>query len=91
MIIIKQLRQISLGGLKSHNILSQVSVDLKGLLRPAILMNYVRLYVLFFGKLHIHSGVYIITKQVDTINESGYMTTLNMVKVSNDVSLENRL
>lgn len=61
-----------------------LSLDIKGLLRPAILMTYVKLYIKFYSKLHIHSGVYIITKQVDKVNKSGYTTTLNMVKVSND-------
>ena len=60
------------------------SVDIRGLLRPAILMSYVHLYVMFYGKLHIHSGTYIVTKQEDTIDMSGYKTTLNLTKVSND-------
>lgn len=63
------------------------SVEIKGLLRPAILMSYLRVYVSFFGRLHIHSGVYIITKQVDTIDEQGYRTTLNMSKIANDPTL----
>lgn len=64
-----------------------VSLEIKGLLRPAILMSYVRLYVLFFGRTHINSGIYIITKQVDTVNESGYSTTLNMIRVASDDSI----
>ncbi len=50
-------------------------------------MSYLRVYVSFFGRLHIHSGVYIITKQVDTIDEQGYRTTLNMSKIANDPTL----
>jgi len=61
-----------------------ISLDIKGLLRPAILMSYVRLYIKFYNRLHIHSGIYIITKQVDKIDQSGYKTTLNMVRVSDD-------
>ena len=61
-----------------------LSLEIKGLLRPAILMNYVRLYIKFFSKLHIHSGIYIITKQVDRVDESGYRTTLTLVRVSDD-------
>ena len=60
------------------------SVDIKGLLRPAMLMSYVHLYVYFYGKLHIHSGTYIVTKQEDSIDMSGYKTTLSLTKISND-------
>lgn len=65
-----------------------LSLDIKGLLRPAILMTYVRLYIKFFSKLHLHSGIYIITKQVDTINESGYKTRLNMVRIADDPDMD---
>lgn len=58
------------------------SLCIKGLLRPAILMTYVRLNIILFGKKHINSGLYIITKQVDKIDGSGYQTTLNMTKVA---------
>lgn len=64
-----------------------VSLDIRGLLRPAILMSYVRLYVMFFGRLHINSGIYVVTKQVDTVDESGYRTTLNMTRISDDESM----
>ncbi len=58
-------------------------ITIKGLLRPAILMSYVRLRVYFFGWEHISSGLYIITKQQDSIDEnSGYRTTLNLTRVS---------
>ena len=60
------------------------SLKIRGLLRPAMLMSYVHLYVMFYGKLHIHSGTYVVTKQEDAINSSGYTTTLSMTKVSND-------
>ncbi len=59
-----------------------VTVTLKGLLRPAILMTYVKLNVLFYGRSHIASGVYIITKQTDSIDGSGYKTTLNLTRIS---------
>ena len=60
------------------------SVTLKGLLKPALLMSYVRLNVLFFGKKHISSGLYIVTKQQDTIGTSGFKTTLGLLRVSGD-------
>lgn len=60
------------------------TLTLKGLLRPAILMSYVRLNVLFYGRKHISSGLYIITKQYDTIDTSGYRTTLSLTRVGGD-------
>ena len=64
------------------------SLSIKGLLRPALLMEYVNLQVLFFGKKHISSGLYIITKQVDSISGSGYSTTLSLTKIQGDPDLE---
>lgn len=60
------------------------SITIKGLLKPVLLMSYVKLNVLFFGKKHISSGLYIVTKQQDTVGMSGYRTTLNMVKIAGD-------
>lgn len=60
------------------------SITLKGLLRPAVLMSYVRLNILFYGKKHIYSGLYIVTKQIDRVNSSGYYTTLNLTRISGE-------
>ena len=60
------------------------TIEVKGLLRPAILMTHVRVNVLFYGKKHISSGLYIITSQTDEINASGYKTTLGLRKVAGD-------
>lgn len=66
----------------------KASITIKGLLRPAILMTYVRLNIILYGQKHINSGLYIITKQVDRVDgQSGYQTTLNMTKIANDVIL----
>lgn len=62
----------------------QASITLKGLLKPAILMQYVKLNMWFFGSKHIVSGYYIITKQTDTINSSGYFTELQLLRVAAD-------
>lgn len=56
-------------------------VTIKGLLRPAILMTNVKLNVLFYGRQHISSGYYIVTKQTDTINDAGYRTELKLTRV----------
>ena len=58
-----------------------VSVTIKGLLRPSLLMSYVKLNVLFFGQKHISSGLYVITQQEDNINANGYRTTLTLLRV----------
>lgn len=62
----------------------KASITVKGLLRPAILMTYVRLNIVLYGQRHINSGLYIITKQVDKVDGNGYQTTLNMTKVGPD-------
>lgn len=59
-------------------------IQIKGILRPAILMSKLKLNVLFYGRAHISSGTYIITKQVDTIKSDGCWTTLNLVRVAGD-------
>ncbi len=59
-------------------------ITIKGLLRPATLMDYVRLNVIYFGQKHIASGLYIVTKQIDTISETGYRTQLFLTKIAGD-------
>ena len=60
------------------------SLTLKGLLKPAILMSYVKLNVWFYGRKHIASGYYIITSHTDNISSSGYFTTLGLTRVAGD-------
>ena len=63
------------------------SLVVMGLLRPAILMSYIRLNVIFpGGRKHIASGLYLITKQQDRIDANGYRTTLGITKISGDSS-----
>lgn len=65
------------------------TLTIQGLLRPAQLLTYLRLNIIFPGgvgpdntRMHIGSGLYIITKQEDNFNSSGYKTTLSLTKVS---------
>lgn len=66
------------------------SVTVQGLLRPASLLQYIKLNVIFPGGIgtsgerkHISSGLYIITKQTDNISmTNGYKTTLTMTKIN---------
>lgn len=62
----------------------EATLTIKGLLRPALLMTYVRINSYFYGQKHITSGLYVITKQQDTVNQSGYRTILTLVRVGGD-------
>ncbi len=60
------------------------TMTLKGLLRPTMLMSYVRVNVLFYGQKHISSGLYVINKEETTVDNNGYKTTLSLVRVAGD-------
>jgi hypothetical protein len=61
------------------------TTQIQGLLRPATLMQYVKLNVIFpGGKKHLSSGVYIVTRQVDNINAAGYATTLGLTRIKGE-------
>ncbi len=50
-------------------------------------MTRLRLNVIFpGGRKHISSGLYLVTQQKDSINNSGYRTTLQLVKITGDDS-----
>ena len=65
----------------------QASMTIRGLLKPAILMNYLKVNVWFYGRKHIASGYYIITSQTDNVGASGYSTTLELLRVAPDETL----
>lgn len=66
----------------------KASITIQGLLRPAILMSYVRLNVIYpGGRKHVSSGLYLVTQQRDIIDGSGYRTTLSLAKISGDDSV----
>ena len=67
----------------------QATITIKGLLRPSILCTKVRVNVYFFGNKHITSGLYIVIKQNDRIDENGYKTTLTLLRVGKDIYNEN--
>lgn len=62
----------------------KATLTIKGLLRAAILMSYVRINVYFYGQKHLSSGLYLITKQHDSISSNGYRTTLSLTRISGD-------
>ena len=62
------------------------TIQIQGLLRPATLMQYVRLNVIFpGGNKHISSGLYIVTRQVDNIGPNGYATNLGLTRIKGDM------
>ena len=66
----------------------KTSATIKGLLKPALLMSYVRLNVYFYGRKDILSGLYVVTSQDDSITtSSGFRTTLSLLKVKGDEDL----
>lgn len=61
------------------------TITVQGLLRPATLMQYLRLNIIFpGGNKHLASGLYIVTKQVDNISSSGYTTQLTLTRIGGD-------
>jgi len=64
------------------------TIKLKGLLKPAVLMSYVKLNVWFYGHKHILSGFYLIKNQVDRVGYSGYSTTLTLLRVAPDEDMQ---
>ena len=62
------------------------TIQVQGLLRPATLMQYVKLNVIFpGGKKHLSSGLYIVTKQIDNIGPNGYATNLSLTRIKGDM------
>lgn len=59
----------------------KASMEIRGLLRPAMLMQYLKVNVLFYGREHISSGYYVVSAQNDTISESGFKTNLSLIRL----------
>lgn len=62
----------------------KATLVIRGLLRAILLMSYIKINVYYYGKKHSSSGIYAVTKQEDTINQSGYFTTLSLLRVGGD-------
>jgi hypothetical protein len=66
----------------------KASITVQGLLRPAILMDHVRINVIYpGGRKHVSSGLYLVTQQRDTIDSNGYRTQLQLTKIAGDDSI----
>jgi hypothetical protein len=62
------------------------TIQIQGLIRPATLMQYVKLNVIFpGGNKHLSSGLYIVTKQIDNIGPNGYATNLGLTRIKGDM------
>lgn len=62
------------------------TIQIQGLIRPATLMQYVKLNVIFpGGNKHLSSGLYIVTRQVDNIGPNGYATNLGLTRIKGDM------
>ena len=59
-------------------------LTIKGLLRPMMLMTYIKINSYFYGQKHASSGLYFVTKQVDTVDSRGYRTTLSLTRFAGD-------
>ena len=62
----------------------KATLKIKGLMRPQLLMSYIKVNVLFYGRKHIASGIYSILKQTDDIDANGYRTTLQLLRIKGD-------
>jgi hypothetical protein len=66
------------------------TIQIQGLIRPATLMQYVKLNVIFpGGRKHLASGLYIVTRQIDNIGPNGYATNLGLTRIKGDSSMTN--
>lgn len=64
----------------------KANIQVQGLLRPATLLQYVKLNVIFpGGRYHISSGLYIVTSQIDNIGPNGYATNLELTRIKGDM------
>lgn len=56
----------------------------RGLIRPSILCDYIKINIYFFGQKYNYSGYYMVVGQDDHIGMSGYTTSLSLVRIKGD-------
>lgn len=59
----------------------------RGLLKPAVLCDYLHINIYFFGIKYNYSGYYMITGQKDLVDSSGYSTELSLVRVKGEETI----
>lgn len=57
----------------------------RGLIKPSILCDYIKVNILFFGQKFNYSGLYMVTAQRDSITMSGKKTELSLIRVKGDL------
>ena len=62
----------------------KATIVFKGLVRPTVLVSYVKIDVRYYGRKQLASGIYIITKQTDNISAGGYQTTLELQRIKGE-------
>lgn len=56
-------------------------LQIRGLLKPISLMDYINIDVIFYGERHITSGLYVVVGQQDILSGNGFATNLSLIRV----------
>lgn len=62
----------------------KATLKTRGLIKPSILCDYLRINIYFFGQKYNYSGYYMVVAQKDVIDMSGYSTELSLVRVEGE-------
>ena len=63
------------------------NLTIKGLIKPAMLGEYVKVNTVFYGQEDLGSGLYLVTAQKDTLTSGGYRTTLELLRVGDSTKI----
>lgn len=59
-------------------------LNIRGLLQASLLLQYIKINVVMFGRKRISSGIYIVTEQRDQLGGGGFTTELSLLRVAGD-------
>ena len=62
----------------------KATLKVRGLIKPSILCDYLKINIYFFGQKYNYSGYYMVVAQKDTIDLSGYSTELSLIRVEGE-------
>lgn len=60
------------------------TLTIKGLMKPMMLMSYIKVNSLYYGQRRNTSGLYVVTQQEDKLDSTGYKTVLSLLRVAGD-------
>lgn len=60
------------------------TLTIKGLMKPMMLMSYIKINSLYYGQRRNTSGLYVVTQQEDKLDSTGYKTILSLLRVAGD-------